>query len=199
MLSSSTRSTCLRRFAPVLAISVLVGFSGCSTTMPELPPTPPPVPAVAMPIAPPPPPAPRPKVEVASWYGPGFNGRMTSTGERYNQNALTAASKTLPIGSRVVVKNPANGKSVTVRINDRGPHVRGRTMDLSKRAAEKLGITKNGVARVEVMPAAHKTPLVEVSTPASRPPPNPQHHCSLPRRSGRLRAGSRDHLRLPVQ
>jgi rare lipoprotein A len=63
---------------------------------------------------------------------------------------LTAASKIYPIGSQVLVTNPANGKSVKVRINDRGPHVRGRSLDLSKRAAEELGITDKGVARLKV-------------------------------------------------
>jgi rare lipoprotein A len=63
---------------------------------------------------------------------------------------LTAASKIFPIGSTVLVTNPANGKSVKVRINDRGPHVRGRSLDLSKRAAEELGITEKGVARLKV-------------------------------------------------
>lgn len=98
-----------------------------------------------------------PKHVTASWYGPGLDGHKTSSGETYNQNELTAASKTLPIGSHVIVKNPKNGKSVEVRINDRGPHVRGRSLDLSKRAAQKLGITDKGVARVEVIPAAPKS------------------------------------------
>jgi rare lipoprotein A len=77
-------------------------------------------------------------------------GRRTASGERYDPGELTAASKTLPLGSLVEVTNPETGKSVTVRINDRGPHVRGRSLDLSKRAAEELGITKRGVARLKV-------------------------------------------------
>ena len=77
-------------------------------------------------------------------------GRRTASGEIYDPDELTAASKTLPIGSMVLVTNPANGKSVKVRINDRGPHVRGRSLDLSKRAAEELGITDQGVARLKV-------------------------------------------------
>jgi rare lipoprotein A (peptidoglycan hydrolase) len=89
-------------------------------------------------------------MEVASWYGPGFQGRPTSTGERYNEYAMTAASKTLPLGSHVRVTNPENGRSVVVRINDRGPYVHGRTIDLSKAAAERLGIKNKGVAPVEV-------------------------------------------------
>jgi rare lipoprotein A len=86
----------------------------------------------------------------ASWYGPEFAGRRTSSGERFNPNQLTAASKTLPIGSVVRVTNVENGRSVNVRINDRGPYVRGRSLDLSRRAAQKIGITHKGVARVKV-------------------------------------------------
>ncbi len=77
-------------------------------------------------------------------------GRRTANGERFDPDALTAASKTFPIGSTVRVTNPKTGKSVIVRINDRGPHVRGRSLDLSKRAAEELGITDKGVARLKV-------------------------------------------------
>ena len=77
-------------------------------------------------------------------------GNITASGERFDPHALTAASKTLPLGSKVVVTNPTTGKSVTVRINDRGPYVRGRSLDLSQRAAEEIGITKKGVARVQV-------------------------------------------------
>ena len=77
-------------------------------------------------------------------------GRRTASGEIYDPDELTAASKIFPIGSTVLVTNPANGKSVKVRINDRGPHVRGRSLDLSKRAAEELGITDQGVARLKV-------------------------------------------------
>ena len=77
--------------------------------------------------------------EVASWYGPGFAGRRTSTGETYNPEGLTAASRTLPLGSHVRVTNPDTGRSVVVRINDRGPFVRGRSLDLSHGAAHKSG------------------------------------------------------------
>lgn len=90
----------------------------------------------------------------ASWYGPGLTGQKTSSGEVYNPRALTAASKTLPIGSVVKVTNPENGKSVNVRINDRGPFVPGRSLDLSQRAAEKIGVIRKGVARVKVSRAA---------------------------------------------
>jgi rare lipoprotein A len=86
----------------------------------------------------------------ASWYGPGFAGKRTSSGERFNPNLMTAASKSLPLGSVVRVTNPRNGRSVRVRINDCGPFVRGRGLDLSHRAAERLGIARAGVARVKV-------------------------------------------------
>jgi rare lipoprotein A len=167
----------LRMVALCLALSPLVGLSGCYSVPEELPP-PPPVAAPAPQVRIPPPPPPKPKQELASWYGPGFNGHRTTTGERFNQNAMTAASKTLPLGSHVVVTNPQNGRSVEVRINDRGPHVRGRTLDLSKRAAQKLGITKNGVARVEITPPDRKHPAgaAPVAPLAGSPTPVPQSH-----------------------
>jgi rare lipoprotein A len=97
------------------------------------------------------------RVEVASWYGPGLAGHSTSSGETYNPNELTAASRTLPIGSRVRVTNPDNGRSVVVRINDRGPFVRGRSLDLSHRAAREIGLTGKGVGRVHVRAAGATT------------------------------------------
>ena len=77
----------------------------------------------------------------ASWYGPHFNGKKTASGQIFNQNQLTAASKILPFGTKVLVKNPRNGKTCVVTINDRGPYVKGRGIDLSKASAQKLGIT----------------------------------------------------------
>ena len=91
-----------------------------------------------------------PQVTVASWYGPGFHGHPTSSGEVYNQQALTAASRTLPLGSHARVTNLRTGKSVVVRINDRGPFVRGRGIDLSRAAAHRLGIDHRGTAQVRV-------------------------------------------------
>jgi len=90
-------------------------------------------------------------------------GRPTASGEAYDPNDLTAASRTLPLGSMVEVTNPSNGRSVKVRINDRGPYVRGRSIDLSKRAAEEIGLTEKGVGRVKIRrieskPAARETP-----------------------------------------
>ena len=80
----------------------------------------------------------------ASWYGPGFHGRKTANGEKFDMYELTAAHKTLPLGSRVMVRNPANGKEVVVRINDRGPYAHGRILDLSKAAASQLGLISRG-------------------------------------------------------
>jgi rare lipoprotein A len=82
----------------------------------------------------------------ASWYGPGFHGKRTANGERFNTNALTAAHKTLPFGTQLRVTNERTGKSVVVRINDRGPYAHGRVIDLSKAAAQAVGIS--GVGRV---------------------------------------------------
>lgn len=87
---------------------------------------------------------------VASWYGPGFHGRRTANGERFDENALTAAHKTLPFGTRVLVHNPRNGKQVVVRINDRGPFVRGRVIDVSRAAARALGMKHAGHVPVEL-------------------------------------------------
>jgi rare lipoprotein A len=86
----------------------------------------------------------------ASYYGSGFGGHKTASGERFNPNSMTAASKTLPMGSIVHVTNLETGRSVNVRINDRGPYVRGRSLDLSHGAARRIGLT--GVARVKVTP-----------------------------------------------
>ncbi len=87
---------------------------------------------------------------IASWYGKKFHGRKTSSGETYNMFAMTAAHKTLPLPTRVSVKNLSNGKSIIVTINDRGPFVAGRIIDLSYAAAKKLDIINAGTARVEV-------------------------------------------------
>lgn len=85
----------------------------------------------------------------ASWYGPGFHGRKTASGETFNQNAMTAAHKTRRLGSTVKVTNVATGQSVVVKINDRGPFIKGRGIDLSKAAARAIGIS--GVGRVKIV------------------------------------------------
>jgi rare lipoprotein A len=84
----------------------------------------------------------------ASWYGQKFHGRRTSSGERFDMNDLTAAHQTLPFGTRVRVRNVANGREVVVRINDRGPRMRDRIIDLSKAAAAALGFVHKGEASV---------------------------------------------------
>lgn len=90
---------------------------------------------------------------LASWYGPGFHGNRSASGEIYNQNALTAAHRHLPFGTKVRVTNTRNGRSVVVRINDRGPYIGSRIIDLSAAAARILGVMKTGVApvRIEVL------------------------------------------------
>lgn len=86
----------------------------------------------------------------ASWYGRGFHGRKTASGERYDMHALTAAHRTLPLASWVRVTNQANNKSVVVKINDRGPYARGRVIDLSYAAAAVLGMRGAGVGKVKI-------------------------------------------------
>lgn len=90
---------------------------------------------------------------LASWYGPGFDGNRTASGERYNQWGYTAAHRSLPFGTRVRVTNLRNGRSVVVRVNDDGPHIPGRVIDLSRGAAERIGMVSSGVApvRLEVL------------------------------------------------
>jgi rare lipoprotein A len=98
------------------------------------------------------------EVGVASWYGEPFHGRLTANGERYDMHAYTAAHRLYPFGTRLRVTNLENGRSVTVRVNDRGPFVRGRIIDLSLAAATDLGMVPNGTARVR---------LERMSAPAS--------------------------------
>jgi rare lipoprotein A (peptidoglycan hydrolase) len=86
----------------------------------------------------------------ASWYGRGFHGKPTASGEVFDQRLMTAAHKTLPLGSRARVTNLKNGNSVEVTINDRGPFVPGRVIDLSRAAADELGILESGLAQVRV-------------------------------------------------
>ncbi len=91
------------------------------------------------------------EVGKASWYGPGFAGHETANGETFNQNAMTAAHPSLPMGTKAEVTNLDNGKQVAVTINDRGPDVKGRAIDLSKGAAKKLDMKKNGIAHVKIV------------------------------------------------
>ncbi|MVT07126.1 septal ring lytic transglycosylase RlpA family protein [Chitinophaga tropicalis] len=86
----------------------------------------------------------------ASYYADKFQGRKTASGETFRQGRLTAAHRSLPFGTKVKVTNIANGKSVKVRINDRGPFAEGRIIDLSKKAAKRIGMVNTGVANVEI-------------------------------------------------
>lgn len=88
---------------------------------------------------------------IASWYGPTFHGKLTANGEKYDMYGLTAAHRTLPFNSIVKVKNLDNGKSVQVRINDRGPYAKNRIIDLSKKAAKEIGMLAPGTAKVELI------------------------------------------------
>jgi rare lipoprotein A len=86
----------------------------------------------------------------ASWYGPGFHGQKTANGEVYDQNSFTAAHKSLKFGTLLKITNLKNNKSVVIRINDRGPYIHGRDLDLSKAAALELGMVRKGVAKIKV-------------------------------------------------
>jgi rare lipoprotein A len=92
----------------------------------------------------------KPQVGEASWYGPGFHGRRTASGEIFDMHAISAAHRTLPLGTVIEVRNLENGRTLVARVNDRGPWVHGRIVDLSMAAAEELGLYRSGVARVRV-------------------------------------------------
>ena len=111
----------------------------------------------------------------ASWYGPGFHGRTTANGETYDMHALTAAHRELPFDTLVEVTNLANGRRVVVRINDSGPFVRGRIIDLSRAAAEELDMIGRGVTAVKLVvlrdsPALQERPVYLVQAGAFRDP-----------------------------
>lgn len=89
-------------------------------------------------------------VGVASWYGPGFEGQLTAQGEIFRMQGLTAAHRTLPLGTKIIVRNLSNSKAVVVRVNDRGPYVQGRILDLSFGAARMLGMTQVGTQKVQI-------------------------------------------------
>nr|WP_245429745.1 septal ring lytic transglycosylase RlpA family protein [Microvirga subterranea] len=86
----------------------------------------------------------------ASWYGPGFHGRRTASGERFDSSDMTAAHRSLPFGTKLRVVNEANGRSVVVRVNDRGPFAHRRIIDLAKGPAQALGLTSTGTAYVSL-------------------------------------------------
>jgi len=155
-----------RRRLVWLAAAAALLAAGCTSALdPPRPiqaasPAPPPPHAAAAPYVMPPP-RPRPArivlkrpgyeaVGMASWYGRRYHGRRTASGERFDMRAATAAHPTLPFGTRVRVTNLGNGRSVIVRINDRGPFTKRRIIDVSRAAAERLGFIRAGVARVRV-------------------------------------------------
>jgi len=104
---------------------------------------------------------------VASWYGPGFHKRMTSNGETYDMYQMTAAHKTLPMDTRLLVKNLENGAQTVVRINDRGPFIDGRIIDLSHSAAQTLGIIERGTARVKIIALDESNQRLATEKPAT--------------------------------
>jgi len=125
----------------VLFLLLALGVAACSTTPPPAPPAPPPAPVAEQPSF--------TQTGVASWYGRNHQGKTTAEGERFDMNKLTAAHRTLPLGTTVRVTNLDNNKAVKARINDRGPYIAGRVIDLSARAAKELEID-DGTARVRV-------------------------------------------------
>lgn len=109
---------------------------------------------------------------VASWYGPEMHGGPTANGEPYDMNGLTAAHRVLPFGSRIRVTNLLNRRAVTLRINDRGPSVPGRALDVSMAAAENLGFLRAGLAPVRIEVLSHPSPQrrnVPMTSPTSMP------------------------------
>jgi rare lipoprotein A (peptidoglycan hydrolase) len=115
--------------------------------------------------------APAAQEGTASWYGPGFHGKRTASGEVYDKEGLTAAHKTLPFGTYLRVSSLDNGSSVVVRVNDRGPYAKGRIIDLSEAAARMLGMIPSGTARVrlELIPAEEALAWKGGSPDGSRP------------------------------
>ena len=141
--------------ALLLWVLMVLVVSGCATARGSMPPSTPAPPRAVVP-APSPPRLPAPAPEdfeqtgIASWYGRQHQGKRTASGEAYDMNALTAAHRTLPLGTRVRVTNLDNGRSVDVRINDRGPFTRRRVIDLSYAAAQRLGAVGAGLFRVSL-------------------------------------------------
>jgi peptidoglycan lytic transglycosylase len=157
--SALTRDCATRPWAAAVALTV--ALSGCATPQASVTTPTPQQPSVTMPTpqpvpekAPEPAPGTRPdaasQTGEASWYGEPHHGRRTASGEIFDMHQLTAAHRTLPLGTRVIVTNLRNGRSVEVRVNDRGPHVAGRIIDLSYAAARELGAVGGGTIPVRV-------------------------------------------------
>ncbi len=149
--------------AVVFIILIAFMIEGCATTKPPPPGTPKPYKVMGKVYKPLKDAKGYKKTGLASWYGKQFHGKKTANGEIYDMYAMSAAHKTLPLGTFVNVRNLENGKEIDVRINDRGPFVRGRIIDLSYKAATELGMAGAGTARVEV--TALGAAPVKYSTP----------------------------------
>jgi rare lipoprotein A len=156
MLRHNAASLCL--LGLVAADVLMIGAAGLRPKIPvkiepvvvPLPPPLPPPEAVAdIPDRKPSPPKPK-QIGIASWYGDQWQGRITASGQPFDDRQLTAAHPTLPLNSRVKVTNLHTGRSIEVIITDRGPYARGRVIDLSEAAAKQLGIVKKGVAPVKI-------------------------------------------------
>jgi peptidoglycan lytic transglycosylase len=156
-----------RRAAAIVLAAALAG-TGCALVRPLLPePPPPPVEGGV-------------QTGEASWYGPGFHGRRTANGERYDQDALTAAHRTLPFGTRVRVTNLDNGRTVDLRINDRGPFVAGRIIDLSRAGARVIGLIGPGVGPVRLEVLESTAVARAEPPPPARPSPAPLERSPAP-------------------
>ncbi|HWY63300.1 MAG TPA: septal ring lytic transglycosylase RlpA family protein [Rhizomicrobium sp.] len=136
------------RQSRIFLLLLLVGLTGCATHNPQS------APPVFQPVLPAPPQeAPRPffsEEGLASWYGSAHKGKTTANGEHFDQSTLTGAHRSLPFNTIIRVTDLKSGKTVKVRINDRGPFVKGRIIDLSAAAAATLGLAKDGIGRVRV-------------------------------------------------
>lgn len=156
--------TIARRIA--IAIAVGVGssamFAACSVFRGAQPAAP--LPASSAPVVESSQPK-NPVIGIASWYGPGFDGRPTSSGKIYNQEELTAASNVFPLGSRVMVTNLSNGRAVEVAVTDHGPFKKGRKIDLSHKAARVIGMVGDGTAPVRIDLISKPAGSREVGTP----------------------------------
>jgi rare lipoprotein A len=144
------------KFAVAAALLCALALGGCAGTD-ALPPSAVPAPAIPEPVATPVPPVPvcvdtvtYTEKGLASWYGAEHQGRLTASGVRFDMNRLTAAHRRLPFGTRLEVTNLANGRSVTVVVNDRGPYSGRRILDLSRKAADDLGFVRKGVTTVRI-------------------------------------------------